>query len=84
MKGTDFDLYAQNIREGVSHQSEMKSGPTQEAYMRQCSTYGTKPKAHFGGQLNGNDAQNFVIVDLSQFWAHHVTENRWLPDEKNV
>ena len=29
MEGTDFDLYAQNIREGVSYQSEMKSGPTQ-------------------------------------------------------
>ena len=50
--------------------------------MKQCSAYGVKPKAHFGGQLNGNDAQNFVKVDFSQFWAHHVTENNWLPEEK--
>ena len=82
IEGTDFDLYAQNIREGVSREIDMKSGPTQEAYMRQCSAYGVKPKAHFGGQLNGNDAQNFVKVDFSQFWAHHVTDNSWLPYDK--
>lgn len=50
--------------------------------MKQCSVYGVKPKAHFGGQLNGNDAQNFVKAEFSQFWKHHLCDNVWLSEEK--
>ena len=49
--------------------------------MNKCSTYGVKPKAHFGGQLNGNDALNFVKAEFSDFWAEHVSQNKWISEQ---
>ena len=81
LEGTDFYKYVENIRNNTENEKELKCGPTQEAFMNKCSTFGVKPKAHFGGQLNGNDALNFVKAEFSELWAEHVSQNTWLSEK---
>ena len=76
-EGSDFHKFSANLREGINNEGKLTSGPTQQAYMKACAAVGTKPKAHFGVTLNGNDATNFVKADFSEFWCTHVTQNRY-------